>query len=111
MKVGTFHHKGLEYVVELTGSDELGWGQHKNHFYATCGTLQTDFYKSFEEADNEMKSLIDHLVSNVPQNIDQLVSKLSELLVWTGYEDCELDQAAAKILINNYIEHVVKSRT
>ena len=111
MKVGTFHHKGLEYVMELTGSNDLDWREHKNCFYAICGTLYTDFYKSFEEADNEMKSLIDHLVSNVPQNIDQLVLELSELLVWTGYEDCELDQAAAKVIISNYIEHVVKSRT
>ena len=102
MKVGTYHHKGLEYEVELTGSD---WPQHKNHFIATCGTLSTDYYKTFEGADNEMMSLIDNFIFDVPQDIDQLVSKLSELLVWTGYEDCELDQAAAKILITNYIKH------
>lgn len=102
MKVGTYHHKGLEYEVELTGSD---WQQHKNHFIATCGALRTDYYKTFEGADNEMMSLIDNFISNVPQDIDQLVSELSELLVWTGYEDCEFDQAAAKALITNYITH------
>ena len=105
MKVGTYSYRSLDYTMELTGSDALGWGEHKNCFYATCGTLTTDFYKSFEEADNEMKSLIDNFVSNVPQNTDQLVLKLSELLVWTDYEDCELDQAAAKVLIDNYINH------
>ena len=102
MKVGTYNHKGLEYEISLTGGD---WPQHKNHFYATSGSFSTDYYKTFDEADLEMKSYIDNFINNVPQDVDELVSALSELLVWTGYEDCEFDQAAAKVLITNYIKH------
>ena len=102
MKVGTYNYKGVTYEVELTGSD---WPQHKNHFIATSGSFSTDYYTTFDKADLEMKSYITTFIDNVPRDVDELGSKLADLLVWTGYEDCELDQAAAKVLITNYIKH------
>lgn len=102
MKVGTYGYKGIDYVIELTGDD---WGKHRNHFYASSGSFCTDYYKTFDEADTKMRAILKDFIDNVPQDIDQLVSKLADLLVWTGYEDCELDQAAAKVLISNYIAH------
>ena len=103
MKVGVYNYKGLEYKMELTsGDDRL---KHKNHFYATSGSYSTDYYKTFDEADLEMKSYINNFIDNVPRDVDGIVSKLADLLVWTGYEDCELDTVAAKVLITNYIKH------
>ena len=101
MRVGTYTYKGLEYEMKLT----VGWETHANHFYATSGPFSTDYYKTFDEADLEMKSYINNFIDNIPRDVDELVSKLSELLVWDGYEECHLDKDAAKILITNYIEH------
>ena len=105
MKVGTYNYRDLEYIMELTGSDERL--NHRNHFYATSGSYSTDYYKTFDEAVLEMKRYIDNFIDNVPLDLDELVSKLGEMLVWTGYEDCHFDEDAAKILITNYIKHRV----
>jgi hypothetical protein len=46
---------------------------------------------------------IDKFFSNIPKDTKELVSKLSELLVWTGYESCHLDEAAALVLIDAFV--------
>lgn len=102
MKIGNYEHKGFEFTVSFSSDGD--WREHKNMFYAECGVFNSGYHKTFDGAADDMKSQIDVFLSGVPTDVDDLVDKLSELLVWTGYEECELDCLAAKSLIEAFIK-------
>lgn len=102
MKVGTYEYKGFYYDMML--ASEGDWMEQKNHFYANGGSFNSDYHKTFEAADADIKGKIDEFLTDVPKDVDGLVEALGDLLVWHGYEECELDEAAAKILITKFLE-------
>lgn len=102
MKISSNNYKGFAYDVELTGGDN-GWGDHKNCFYINAGAFSSDYYKEFDAAVADIEGQIDRFIEGVPDNVDELVEALSDLLVWSGYEECSLDSVAAKVLIERYI--------
>ena len=102
MKIGSYEYKGFAYDVSLTGGDD-GWGPHKNCFYVKAGAFGSDYYKEFDAAVADIKEQIDKFVDGVPNSVEELVDVLSGLLVWSGYEECDLDRSAAKVLIESYI--------
>ena len=104
MQIGEYSYKGFKYTVEFT--DKGDWRHNKNKFYASNGLFTSDYHKEFDKAVKEFKCLVDEFLKNRVTTVDELVDKLSELLVWTGYEDCHFDTDAAKILINDFIKHV-----
>ena len=106
MKIGDYKYKGISYEVSFCS--EKDWRTEKNKFHAGNGVLSSEYHNEFQEAANDIERQIDKFIENIPKDVDSLVAALSELLNWTGYESCEFDTEAAKILITNFLERYKK---
>ena len=104
MKIGNGKYKGFTYEILFTGDGD--WGKHKNLFYFECSSFPTDYYATYKQCVQAVEQAIDMFVDNIPKTAKELVSKLSELLVWTGYESCHLDEDAALILVESFIKKI-----
>lgn len=103
MEIGKYKYKGFEYIVHFTNKGD--WRENLNKFYVESanGSFKTGYHNTFYKATTEFNHLIDNFLDALPRSVDELVSKLAELLVWTGYEDCHLDEEAAKALITAFL--------
>ena len=103
MLIGKYKYKGFDYEIHFTGQGD--WGKHKNHFYSeSANGFKTEFHKDFDSCTEEFKNKVDEFLVSAPKTVSELIEKLgSECMVWKGYEDCELDEQKAKILIEAFM--------
>ena len=97
--VETVEHNGMTYTISIC-NPKADWGNSKGKF--TCRTplvVSTSYYNTLEEAKRAINKKIDEWVDSNPTTIGQFVDLLEDCMIWTGYEDCELDrEAAARVL-------------
>lgn len=101
MKIKTITYKG--FTTDVMFADKGDWRDKLHTFYVAHGMFNSSHHKDYSSAVSEFEMAVDEFLSNSPCTIDELVSKLSETLVYTGYEDCEIDATAAKALIEGYL--------
>lgn len=106
MKIEDREYRGIKYTVELATGD--GWRNELHKFYANGGMFSSGYYATFDGAVKDIEMKIDKSLDACPKDVDELVEMISEMLVWHGYEECELDTIAAKRVIENYIQLVMK---
>lgn len=104
MEIGKYSYKGFDYKVEFT--NEEGWRNNKNKFIASGDLFSSDYHTEFDKAVSQFESKVDEFLKDKPQSVEELVEKLSKLLVWTGYEDCHFDTSTAKLLIDEFIKTI-----
>ena len=98
--VDTVTHRGISYTISICNPND-DWGDKKGKFHiSTPLVISTGYYDSFEEAKKATNTAIDAWRNDNPSSINGWVEKIEQCMVWTGYEDCELDKnEVAKILI------------
>ena len=57
-------------------------------------------------AEQIIKVRIDEFLKTTPQNYRELSDAITSSLVWTGYEDCYVDEQVLQILIENFIKTI-----
>lgn len=103
MKIKDCEYRGFKYSILF--ADRGDWGAHLHHFHTDCDSgFDGGFSKDLDIVDKQIKGQIDEFMDIVPSSLDDLVGKISEQLVWTGYEDCHLDEKTTALLIKAYVE-------
>lgn len=62
-------------------------------------------FKTAEEAVENVKTKIDKFFNIVPKSYNELAGFIQEYLVWTGYEDCEIDEEILEYLVESFIKN------
>lgn len=102
MKIRKESYRGIEYVIHFT--DSVEWYENRHKFYIESDhNLDNGYYKDLDDLIVNVQATIDKELGSPISTVDELVDKLSELIVWTGYEDCHFDTKMAKIYINNFL--------
>jgi hypothetical protein len=101
MKIKDCEYKGFKYTILFANKGD--WGNKLNHFYTESPhNFNGKYGKTLEEVDNNIKKDIDNFLDDSPKTIDDLIDRLENQLVWTGYEDCHLDRDTTKKLLQAY---------
>ena len=95
---------GIKYeihIVPMTGED---WPtKDRGNFYAKCSGYDFQLFSTAKECLAGVQSWIENEMAKTPTTIEDLVAELGVLLVWDGYEDCNLDPKRATKLIQNFL--------
>ena len=88
-------YKKHEYKIKFCDPSQ-DWGDAKGLFmiYSAAGDTGK-YYQTHEEADRAAKEKINEFLANVPQSAKGWIEAIEECMVWTGYEDCHIDELMA----------------
>ena len=53
------------------------------------------YYQTYKEANMAAKERIDEFLTNVPQSAKEWIDAIEDCMVWTGYEDCHINELMA----------------
>ncbi len=56
------------------------------------------------EAIKDREEAIDDFLSTTPKTYKELTKAIEDSLVWTGYEDCHVDEFIIKTLVENFLQ-------
>jgi len=62
-------------------------------------------WKNITDAEKDIKIKIDEFLNNTPKNYKELSKAIESSLVWTGYEDCYVDEFILKTIVENFIKY------
>ena len=97
-------YKGHDY--EITWNDPAqGWETGAGLFRVNVAMASVPYQQTFQEAEAAAKLEIDEFVNSVPQNKAQWLAAFEKAMVWTGYEDCHLDEAMVWSLLLKASKH------
>jgi hypothetical protein len=99
-------YKGHEYEIDFCNPKEYtseGKGLFRIDMAMTTGGA---YYKTYAEAEEKAKSIIDKFVIEIPQTREEWLSAMTECMVWTGYEDCHLDEDMVWSLLQKAAKHL-----
>lgn len=106
--IQTITHNGMTYTVSIC-NPKADWGISKGKFTTNSSlVIRPGKYDSFEDAVSGINKLIDEWVDRNPTTIGEFVDLLEQCMVWTGYEDCELDRAEAMRVLRKFKDSGVK---
>lgn len=104
--VKTYKYKDVEVKVEV---DKDGYF----HAYA-LDILSTsnknkdgncsNGYPTMDRTIIDIESKVDNFFNTTPKNYEELANAITSTLVWTGYEDCHVDEFIIKTLIENFLK-------
>lgn len=92
-------YKGYEYEVKFCNPDE-DWREHCGMFRIDCAIKDRGYYPTYAEAIEKAKQNIDSFIKSIPKTKKEWIKALNDCLVWTGYEDCEIDEEMAWAVLN-----------
>lgn len=95
MKIDSVEYKGLTI--------ELSYLSESKVIRAKCLGIVCDA-KSAEKAIDKVEGRLDRFLGTTPTTWDQLADKLTSSLIWTGYEDCYVDEFKLKTLVVNFLK-------
>lgn len=105
--IGTIEYRGMKYSIALC-NPEADWGLEKGKFHITTELVfATGYYDSFEEATAKVNKSIDEWRDNNPKNINEWVDMIEACMIWTGYEDCDLDKKEVKKILERFKKSMV----
>jgi len=67
-------------------------------------------WSNIVDAERGIKLKIDKFLGNTPKNYKELADAIGSTLVWTGYEDCHVDESILKVIVENFIRYTNKSK-
>lgn len=62
-------------------------------------------WKNISDAEKDIKRKVDEFLNNTPKNYTELSEAIESSLVWTGYEDCHVDEFILKTIVENFIKY------
>lgn len=77
------------------------WNKYDTNLCNSCGGHETP-----KQAVADVKVRIDEFLKTTPQNYKELSDAITSSLVWTGHEDCYVDEQILQILIENFIKTI-----
>lgn len=98
-------YKGHEYDIKFCDQKE-DWREHKGMFHIECAIADGGFYPTYAEAEAKAKDNIDGFVARVPQTKQEWLDALDKCMVWTGYEECHLDEVMVWSLLQKAALHL-----
>ena len=100
--VSYVEYMGMKYEVAIC-DPKAGWGDKAGKFYVpTALVIPTDYYDTFTEAKDAVNKLIDEWRGTNPQSLSEWVDMIEKCMVWTGYEDCELDKEEVEKILQRF---------
>lgn len=106
MKINTVTHKEIEI--------EINYNTQTNCFsaYSQLGSSNNPFdselnnfchgFETPAQAVNSCMIKIDEYLDNSPKTYTELAERITDSLVWTGYEDCHADENTIRILVDMF---------
>ena len=62
-------------------------------------------YTTYAEAEEKAKNIIDTFIEEIPQTKEQWLAVFENCMVWSGYEDCHLDENMVLCLLEKAAKH------
>ena len=106
--VETVEYNGMTYTISIC-NPKVNWGDSKGKF--TCRTplvVSSSYYDTLNEAKRVINKKIDKWVDSNPTTIEQFVDLLENCMIWTDYEECELDRKEAARVLRKFKNSGVK---
>lgn len=101
---------GHEYEIQLCDPNGK-WGDKAGKFYASCAILKTStFHSTYEAAINEVLIAIEDFNKTIPQTKEEWLYAMSRCMVWTGYEECELDESMVWSLLEKAALYLYRAK-
>ena len=99
-------YKGYEYEIKFCNPKEYT-GKEKGCFLIVM-SMPTGgvYYETYAEAEKKAISIIDKFIVDIPQTKEEWLKAMTNCMVWTGYEDCELDEDMAWSLLQKAAKHL-----
>lgn len=95
---------GIEYEIHIVPMTDEGWRiADRGNFYAKCHGYDLKLFSTAKDCLACVQAWIKNELAKTPNTIEDLVVELGGLLVWEGYEDCNLDSKRATKLIQNFL--------
>ena len=94
-------YKNIEITYKVY-SDGLFLAKALGIFVSDCNGKGC---KTFADAKKGIERKIDSFLETTPKNYEELAKAIESTLVWTGYEDCYVDENIIKTLIENFITY------
>ena len=105
MLVKEARHKGFSYQIMLNVGD---WGEHTHMFRIdTEYGFKTGYYSSALEAEEAIRAAIDGFVNLSICSETDLFAELENCLIWTGYEDCNLNKDRALATVKKWTDFLL----
>ena len=101
LKIETY--KGIELEFDVSGQDGTFSG-------SALGTISSYRYQhigwnTLSEAREDLKTKVDKFLQSTPTSYTELTERITNTLVWTGYEDCHADETIIRVLVGNFIKY------
>ena len=61
-------------------------------------------FKDLLSAEIAIQNKIDEFLNTTPKTYSELAKSIESTLVWTGYEDCYVDEFILKTLVGNFLK-------
>lgn len=94
--------------IEYRGiSVRVCYNKESDSFFAYSGignSCHAKTHKSPDAALIDVKEKINKFYAETPKSYKELAQKITDTLVWTGYEECYVDMFILKSLIKRFIE-------
>jgi len=99
-------HQGHEYEINFCSPKEYT-GKERGLFKIQMAIpTGGSYFKTYEDAEKKAISIIDKFVEEIPQTKKEWLEAMSNCMVWSGYEDCELDETMVWSLLQKAAKHL-----
>ena len=103
MEVKKKKYKNIEIVYEVSEEGKFecsALGIFRSH---PKGQYLPPFgYDTIGEAEKAIQDELDEFLSTTPKTFKELAEAIEKSLVWTGYEECHVDEFIIKTLVTNF---------
>ena len=99
-------HQGHEYEIHFCSPKEYtdkGKGLFRIDMAMPTGDA---YFKTYEDAEEKAKSIIDKFVKEIPQTKKEWLEAMSQCMVWSHYEQCDLDENMVWDLLQKASKHL-----
>lgn len=101
--VDTVDYRG--WLVEIyLSSNGYQFSAHSGHLKSSNPDNPHRLYASADRALADIKSKIDEFLEDTPETYGELADAIQASLIWTGYEECEVDASVLEVIVENFIK-------
>ena len=99
-------YKGYEYEIKFCDPKEYKLEARGCFWIEMAMPTSGIYHKTYDAAEEESKRIIDKFILDVPQTKQEWLDSMTKCMVWTGYEDCHLDEDMVWSLLQKAAKHL-----
>ena len=99
-------HKGHEYEIHFCKPKEYTSKEKGPFRIKMAMPTGYEYYKTYLEAEEKAKSIIDKFVEEIPQTKKEWLEAMEKCIVWVDYEECNLDPNMVWDLLQKASKHL-----